>query len=174
MKYAAVRAGTTAVVFLLLLLALPLAWPEVATAEETKCPFAGRRPPIGEIHKGPSSQRSSLCKANLAGTNLAGIDLAGADLTAANLKGSNLARANLKRARLAGANLAGSHLGKANLNGSRLAGADLGGANLVEADLTGAEIFASFGSRTHLLAECGLRAAAELDRQSGQRPQVQR
>jgi uncharacterized protein YjbI with pentapeptide repeats len=140
MEYAAAGARITGAVSLLLLLSLPVAWPGAATAEEAKCPFAGKRPPLGEILKGLPSQRPSLCKANLAGTNLAGADLSGADLTGANLKGSNLARANLKRARLAGADLAGSHLGKANLNGTRLAGADLGGANLTEADLTGADL----------------------------------
>jgi len=86
-----------------LLLSFSVAGPRPTVAQEAKCPFDGRRPPLGEILKGPASQRPSLCKANLAGTNLAGADLSGADLSGANLKGSNLARANLKRSRLVGA-----------------------------------------------------------------------
>src|SRR5215472_2110364 len=133
-------ASFTAAAAFLLLLSLFVAGSMPTVAQEAKCPFEGRRPPLGEILKGPASQRPSLCKANLAGTNLAGTDLSGADLSGANLKGSNLARANLKRSRLVGAELAGSHLGKANLNGTSLAGADLGGTNLAEADLAGADL----------------------------------
>src|SRR5215471_10762180 len=134
------HASITAAAAFLLLLSLFVAGSMPTVAQEAKCPFEGRRPPLGEILKGPASQRPSLCKANLAGTNLAGADLSGADLSGANLKGSNLARANLKRSRLVGAELAGSHLGKANLNGTSLAGADLGGTNLAEADLAGADL----------------------------------
>src|SRR5215468_2267927 len=135
MEDSAPPASITAAAAFLLLLSLSGAGPMRTVAQEAKCPFDGRRPPLGEILKGPASQRPSLCKANLAGTNLAG-----ADLSDANLKGSNLARANLKRSRLVGAELAGSHLGKANLNGTSLAGADLGGTNLAEADLAGADL----------------------------------
>jgi len=133
MEYAAARARTTAAVHLLWLFAL--LWPGATAAEEATCPFAEKRPPLGEILKGLPSQRPSLCKANLAGSNLAGVDLTGADLTGATLKGSNLARANLNGIRLGGANLAGSNLAQADLTGADLAGADLTGANLAGAKL---------------------------------------
>jgi hypothetical protein len=73
-------ASITAAVAFLLLLSFSVAGPRPTVAQDAKCPFDGRRPPLGEILKGPASQRPSLCKANLAGTNLAGADLSGANL----------------------------------------------------------------------------------------------
>src|SRR5262249_41013217 len=75
MGHSAPRASNTAAAGFLLLLSLSVAKPMPTVAEEAKCPFAGKRPPLGEILKGPASQRPSSCKANLAGANLAGADL---------------------------------------------------------------------------------------------------
>src|SRR5262249_62218892 len=92
-RHSAPPASITAAVAFLLLLSLPVAGPRPTVAEEAKCPFDGKRPPLGDILKGPASQRPSVCKANLAGTNLAG-----ADLTGANLQGTTPPRANPKPA----------------------------------------------------------------------------
>jgi len=72
MGHSASRASITAAAGFLLLLSLSVAGSMPTAAEEAKCPFAGKRPPLGEILKAPASQRPPLCKANLAGTNLAG------------------------------------------------------------------------------------------------------
>src|SRR5215469_15091755 len=140
MEDSAPPASITAAAAFLLLLSLSGAGPMPTVAQEAKCPFDGRRPPLGEILKGPASQRPSLCKANLAGTNLAGADLSGADLSGANLKGSNLARANLNGTSLAGADLGGTNLAEADLAGADLTNVDLAGAALTGADLTGANL----------------------------------
>jgi hypothetical protein len=102
MEYATTRLRTTAAASFFLLLALPLAWWGVATAEEANCPFAGKRPPLDEILKILPSQRPSLCKVDLAGTNLAGADLTGAHLTEADLTGANLDSADLRKTSLTG------------------------------------------------------------------------
>jgi uncharacterized protein YjbI with pentapeptide repeats len=153
MEYATTQLRTTAAASFFLLLALPLAWWGVATAEEANCPFAGKRPPLDEILKVLPSQRPSLCKVDLAGTNLAGTNLSGT-----NLSGTNLARANFK----------GTNLPGADLTGANLAGADLTGAHLTEADLTGANLDSADLRKTSLTGVKGLTCkqvrAAKTDR----------
>lgn len=113
---AAARVKTRAALASILLLVLP--WPGIVTASERTCPFAGRRPPMDEILKAPSSQRPSLCKANLSGANLPRANLGSINLIDANLRGANLAESDLTGADLAGANLKGTNLARANLKGA--------------------------------------------------------
>jgi pentapeptide repeat protein len=168
MGYATTRLRTTAARSFFLLLALPLAWWGVATAEEANCPFAGKRPPLDEILKVLPSQRPSLCKADLAGANLAGTNLSSTNLAMANLKGTNLPGADLTGANLAGASLKGANLAGADLKRADLSGTDLSGTNLAGADLTGANLGSADLRKTRLTGVKGLTCkqvrAAKTDR----------
>ena len=127
---------TTGLTVLLVLLVLLTAEVDGTSAAESECPFAGQRPPLGEILRLPSEKRPPLCRADLSGANLIGANLTGAVLIGANLAGANLRRANLSGADLSGADLSGAVLWGANLTGANLRTANLSGANLIGSNLS--------------------------------------